>query len=63
MQYQEANSLDTTYHAILEDYSFIEVTSIETAFKQNSKTLFAVKKEYSSKTKSLFDDYYFIHYK
>ncbi len=51
------------YYAILKDLTFKEVRSLKEGFNVKSSPLFAVKVEFKGKTKSYYDESYFIHSK
>tara|TARA_B100001059_G_C17579166_1_gene448997 strand:+ start:145 stop:690 length:546 start_codon:yes stop_codon:yes gene_type:complete len=55
------DSFDSKTFAIYADYSSKEILDVESAFNSNNIPLFCVLKENSGKTKSHFNDDYFVH--
>ncbi len=62
MNSKEINIEDRTYFAIYGDFTFEEIADLRSSKLLPSKPLFLVEKIFYSKTKSLFNDDYFLHY-
>lgn len=63
MEHSILDTLETSYYAIFENLEYVEVIDLQTAFKQNPKPIFAIKKENYTKSYSLYNENFISHSK